>query len=355
MPNQVVRYPASLPGPTNAPIQSTDRRALSPRPWEARETSRERLATEDIRFVYSSEQMATFRSWWRDELVYGGGWWVATWPVPQGLVERQRQFVGPYKRTYLGNGFWEVTGTVQLRGSSELPTGSTMYLRIPFDDDYQDKSPNKWTMVKNRTIPTVQEELFYLDDTVVMAGSGARRHSLFIDYNSPWIETVEVPPAVTGDFELMLWVKFPTYFTSPMTLLISEDYRGEFVYGLSNIGSWQFFIQSNGNTSGLRFIDPSNNVVFVHFGASLTQVTPHHLAVKRKDGLLKAFVDGVGTHSTVSTAPFGGTYPISVGSSRRVSWVGHDHMEGWMDDIYFRLGCESLADFSPPTYVLPLR
>lgn len=123
-------YPTSLPGPSVAPIQSAERRNVSPLdgPRATAVGQRDRLATQQVAFVFTFAEAAVFRAWWKDTLVYGGAWFAATWPLPQGLIVGVRKFLGtPKWSEYLPNVGWRVMAVCEVRARGELPVAQETY------------------------------------------------------------------------------------------------------------------------------------------------------------------------------------------------------------------------------------
>lgn len=117
-------YPDTLPTPSVATTTSAERRALAPDggPFDARALQRDRLAMQQITFPpFTAAEAAIFRAWWRDELLRGGAMFSATWPLPQGYLAAVRQWIGVPKRQRTAEGFWQVSGTVEVSGVGMPP------------------------------------------------------------------------------------------------------------------------------------------------------------------------------------------------------------------------------------------
>ncbi|KQV85428.1 hypothetical protein ASC87_06980 [Rhizobacter sp. Root1221] len=106
-------------------VQSKERRLLSPEggtagPLKSRVLQRDLLQREQAAFLFTFAQAEVFRSWWRDTLVFGGCWFGAHWPLPQGVPEgayRFRRFVGtPTWSEFLPGVGWNVTAVLEVRG-----------------------------------------------------------------------------------------------------------------------------------------------------------------------------------------------------------------------------------------------
>lgn len=118
-------YPAELPVPQTSTVTPVERRALSDAdyPREAVAIERDRMQIEEITLPpMQADQLAVFWAWWRNELVYGGAWFAATWPLPVGMVTAVRKFVGTPQREYIAPGFWRITAVCEVRGIGVIPT-----------------------------------------------------------------------------------------------------------------------------------------------------------------------------------------------------------------------------------------
>ncbi len=82
MPAVPITYPASLPVPSAASIQSAERRVLSD--LEARDFQRDRLAYQSLMWpALDGVQALAWDAWWKNDLRKGGKWFSATWPLPE--------------------------------------------------------------------------------------------------------------------------------------------------------------------------------------------------------------------------------------------------------------------------------
>lgn len=113
-----IDYPAGLPVPQTSVISPIERRALSNEdlPREARARSRDRLQFERATWVMTDAQANLFRSWWETDLTDGAAWFNATWPVPEGLVEKQHCFRTQPAYAFIPGGFWKISAILEVRG-----------------------------------------------------------------------------------------------------------------------------------------------------------------------------------------------------------------------------------------------
>lgn len=114
----IVSYPAQLPTPQSMTVQPTERRQspAADRPRAARALQRERTRVESVTFPpFDAAEAAVFRAWWRDDLIFGGAWFTATWPGMPGPTAVTRRFVGPPSWSYIGLGRWRVSATIETR------------------------------------------------------------------------------------------------------------------------------------------------------------------------------------------------------------------------------------------------
>jgi hypothetical protein len=115
----IILYPSSLPRPQTSIVTPFERRALSQadRPRDARAFQRDRLDYERITWpTLSAVQVEALMSWWEEDLVFGGAWFTARWPLPRGFVEAVRKFREQPKREYAGRGFWRASAVCEVRG-----------------------------------------------------------------------------------------------------------------------------------------------------------------------------------------------------------------------------------------------
>lgn len=126
----ITTYPTTLPGPdSGAKVVSAERRIIGPLPGvlTARTVQTDRLGTQDLTWLFTAAQAGVFRDWVDATLVSAGAWFLATWPVPEGLIVRARRFTGKLNWRYVPGGSWQVTVTSELMGI-------TAYVSGPADD-----------------------------------------------------------------------------------------------------------------------------------------------------------------------------------------------------------------------------
>lgn len=87
-------------------------------PFEARALWRERVGTQTHEFVFTRDEAELFFKWWREDLMYGGAWFVARWPHPAGWVRIERQFTSAPKQSYVDGGVRRISIESQFRGFS---------------------------------------------------------------------------------------------------------------------------------------------------------------------------------------------------------------------------------------------
>lgn len=128
-------YPESLPAPMVGVVVPTERRKISSLHGvqNFRTVQRDRHGTRTYAFTYTREQAAIFREWWAEWEQLGGGWFAANWPLPWSRGPNVFRFKGPPAWSMIpggnkGQGYWRVSGTVEIRGRGMLPTVEVLYL-----------------------------------------------------------------------------------------------------------------------------------------------------------------------------------------------------------------------------------
>lgn len=119
-------YPASLPGPQTAPFTPAERLRRSELPGLQQHAARERdfRGTQELSFLYGATEAAVFDEWWRDTLFSGGLLFAAAWPLPPAFADLYiRKFRGSPAWSYVADGNWRVSFTVEVYGRGELPQG----------------------------------------------------------------------------------------------------------------------------------------------------------------------------------------------------------------------------------------
>lgn len=78
-------------------------------------------------------------SWWRNNLVFGGAWFVADWPTPRGSVPVVRKFLTQPSRTYIAPGLWRWSAVCETRGLGEIPQAFGPLIQLRFTDGFSDE------------------------------------------------------------------------------------------------------------------------------------------------------------------------------------------------------------------------
>lgn len=119
-----ITYPATLPAPSVADVTAHERRLVAPLDGArvTRPAQLDRLALQELTFEFlGSANGADFYAWWRDTLVFGGAWFAATWPLPQGWVSGVRRFASVPQWRYSAGQGWRVTAQCEVRGAGLAP------------------------------------------------------------------------------------------------------------------------------------------------------------------------------------------------------------------------------------------
>lgn len=128
-------YPETLPAPMVGVVTPTERRKVGSigGVQSFRTVQRDRHGTRTYAFTFTKEQAAIFREWWGEWEQRGGGWFAANWPLPWSRGPNVFRFKNPPEWSLIGGGvdgqgYWRVSGSVEIRGRGMLPTVEVMYL-----------------------------------------------------------------------------------------------------------------------------------------------------------------------------------------------------------------------------------
>lgn len=113
----IAAYPATLPCPQTLTSTLAESRLLSEQPaQQARAISKERLAVVSLSWTLTDVQAATFVDWFDDDIEFGGSWFTATWPTPEGLLlTRSYRFSGRLAWNFIPGGFWTVSAVCEVQ------------------------------------------------------------------------------------------------------------------------------------------------------------------------------------------------------------------------------------------------
>lgn len=128
-------YPEALPAPMVGVVTPTERRKVGSigGVQSFRTVQRDRHGTRTYAFTFTKEQAAIFRDWWAEWEQRGGGWFAANWPLPWSRGPNVFRFKNPPEWSLIGGGidgqgYWRVSGSVEIRGRGMLPTVEVLYL-----------------------------------------------------------------------------------------------------------------------------------------------------------------------------------------------------------------------------------
>lgn len=128
-------YPETLPAPMVGVVTPTERRKVGSigGVQSFRTVQRDRHGARTYAFTFTKEQAAIFRDWWAEWEQRGGGWFAANWPLPWSRGPNVFRFKNPPEWSLIGGGidgqgYWRVSGALEIRGRGMLPTIDVMYL-----------------------------------------------------------------------------------------------------------------------------------------------------------------------------------------------------------------------------------
>jgi len=115
-------FPTSLPCPQTELVTPFDRaqRSDDRRPRDTRALSLDRLAV--VRASWpplALADAAALYSFWETDLLDGGAWFNATWPLPQGRVPAVFKFISQPRFKFVPGGRWSVDAVLEQRGRGQ--------------------------------------------------------------------------------------------------------------------------------------------------------------------------------------------------------------------------------------------
>lgn len=265
MPILTIEYPPSLPVPNSGDVKTAERRLLSAIAGlqQARVAQRDYLATQEVSWLLTPAEAATFYAWWKTDLVLGGMWFASDWPHPQGWIVKVRRFLGTPLMSHVPGGNWAVSGLTEVRGASLLPGIGTIYAHWLSNEDVSspenglDHVGSPWELSNN------QQTVFVPDPTGIGAGTILRQGSVISNL-----------PQSTGKryFEQIITgiTTLPIYGTSPTQFsygLIRQDFWITGNNALGGTGTWMIGVVGSGNI-------PTGQYVGDDGAGSITTISP---------------------------------------------------------------------------------
>lgn len=119
-----LEYPTLLPCAQPGGFDLRERRAVSAieGPLQLRARQRDRAGTQSrYVFTYTAEQMAQWRLWYAETLIYGRRWFAINLPGKSGMQPRIARYAS-VSESLLGRGIYRVTVSFEQRGASAVPT-----------------------------------------------------------------------------------------------------------------------------------------------------------------------------------------------------------------------------------------
>jgi hypothetical protein len=179
--------------------------------------------------------------------------------------------------------------------------------------------------------------------------------SMFFDGTGDAVTATDSATLEIGarDFTIEGWL----WFDALPTAGNQSWFYGKYSSGVDQ-RSVSFYINNSAGTYSLNcLLNPTglsaaNVVTSVNFASAPPVFTFLHLAVTRKSGTVRFFVNGVqlGADQTNNTTAFDGTSDISIGGTH----VGANDLTGYIDDFRLTIGAARyIANFTPPTEELP--
>lgn len=119
-----ILYPDTLPSPDALPLVLQETRSLVPdAPFEVRARSLDLgggdSATE---WTVTDAEADIWWAWWRDLLAYGGAWFGAAWPHPDGAALHHYRFASEPTQKHMGGGVRKISAQLTVRAASAAPT-----------------------------------------------------------------------------------------------------------------------------------------------------------------------------------------------------------------------------------------
>jgi hypothetical protein len=114
-----IAYPAGLPAPASMSVVPRERRVQqdgAPQVGELRLLQTDDVSLVQASFTLTESQAEAWSMWYDVGLTFGGSWFSATWPLPQGLVAATWRVVGhPTWSLVDGAGVWRVSVAFEAR------------------------------------------------------------------------------------------------------------------------------------------------------------------------------------------------------------------------------------------------
>lgn len=300
----IAAYPATLPCPQTLTSTLAESRLLSEQPaQQARAISKERLAVVSLSWTLTDVQAATFVDWFDDDIEFGGSWFTATWPTPEGLLlTRSYRFSGRLAWNFIPGGFWTVSAVCEVqRPYVPPPPPSDPYFAsvgLLLHCDVQNLDSGLYYLVDAssaaRTCRSTGPAGQSIDTTIKKFGAGSVKNTsgnLLILVGGP-------PPLAprTGDFTVELWSYVPAAamsgggFTSYYAQVAAPR---DFTFSRQP-GSTRLFIQRHGASDIVSGLNPS-----------YTADTWHFISWCRNAGVSYLHIDGSLVFSFADTQDYG--------------------------------------------------
>ena len=176
--------------------------------------------------------------------------------------------------------------------------------------------------------------------------------SLAFDGTGDWLRPPLTPQAAlgSGDFTVEFWARVTDTG-------IAFDFCGTATWGYY-IGAGKSGWSVSFASSLVSFSYQSNNsyVIATNFsGTGLSANTWYHIAIVRSSGVIKCYINGVASATTISSSAniASNTYGVWVGTAGDGDTYGY-LMNGYIDDLRITKGyARYTANFTPPTAAFP--
>tara|TARA_Y100000114_G_scaffold108908_1_gene102299 strand:+ start:119 stop:5299 length:5181 start_codon:yes stop_codon:yes gene_type:complete len=207
-----------------------------------------------------------------------------------------------------------------LNGTNETntTTGFTS-LYLPFDSDVNDDSDDPFTITASGGAAISSTQAKFGGNSLGLDGTN--------DYLT--VSSSQSAMAFAGDFTIEYWM-YPTG--------LDGDYQGPMA--CHNSSGWLFQFASGGG----RFFINSGNIISTTAATSSNQW--YHVAVTRRSGIVRLFIDGVQQGSLTFTSAMPTNNDLIIGASN----ASGQNFAGYLDDIRIMDGyAKYTTEFSPPS------
>lgn len=239
----IVKYPTHLPCPeVQTDLVPRERRYISDigQVKKHRAFQRDYQATrQNISFVFTVEQARDFQLWYKNDIIGGGAWFYADWPILHKEKNIAYRFVTRPVWKALARGNWHVSATVELDEGRKVGKYVNVFTTKIYPYIFVEGVRYKGVQIHAMPFVSMQERIGYAGVTI---SSGERSGFIYSDYELS--ESIEYTGITIASGRMVKWI-YSAYELTPESIRYGGTVITE-AYVSARLIAYDYFVDSVG-------------------------------------------------------------------------------------------------------------